>query len=349
MDVNLYTKTEYFAQLTRDIANTRPRDRVVVATMTFIANNRQIDNLYFKMRAAAKRGVDVTLLVDAYSFLTSDTRTIGPLMHRRTLPTKMPQPFADRYLILKQMESSGCKVVITNMPGRPLTLYAAGRSHIKGAVVNDKIYIGGCNLTVAEQVDIMLGWQDRAAADWFYAQLQKMAALGSTQAAFQGEDLSLAIADDAKLLLDSGKPNQSLILDEAYKLIDSAQKHIFLTCQYFPGGKTAQHLKAAFERGVRVEIIYGHPSAQGIEAPAHHLYAFRERTRLPQQFFANRLLKGQPKLHAKVLATEQGAMVGSHNYVVQGVKFGTAEVALLLKTADLSDTLRQFIQKQLPV
>jgi hypothetical protein len=36
-----------------------------------------------------------------------------------------------------------------------------------------------------------------------------------------------------------------------------------------------------------------------------------------------------PRLHAKLLATEQGAMIGSHNYVVQGVTLGTAEAAIL--------------------
>ena len=35
-----------------------------------------------------------------------------------------------------------------------------------------------------------------------------------------------------------------------------------------------------------------------------------------------------PKLHAKLLATDQGVMIGSHNYVKFGVSVGTAEITL---------------------
>ena len=36
-----------------------------------------------------------------------------------------------------------------------------------------------------------------------------------------------------------------------------------------------------------------------------------------------------PKLHAKVLVSERCAIIGSHNYVWQGVRFGTAEIAFI--------------------
>jgi hypothetical protein len=55
----------------------------------------------------------------------------------------------------------------------------------------------------------------------------------------------------------------------------------------------------------------------------------QERTHQPSALFDQQLHKDLPYLHAKLLATEQGAMIGSHNYVGVGVSFGTAELTLL--------------------
>jgi phosphatidylserine/phosphatidylglycerophosphate/cardiolipin synthase-like enzyme len=132
-----------------------------------------------------------------------------------------------------------------------------------------------------------------------------------------------------QILIDAGVPKQSTIYDHALALIDDAREHIFFTCQYFPGGKTARHLLAAHKRGVDVRIVYSHPLAHGVKSPGHYLYNARERLRLPAEFFADQRTAKAPLLHAKVIATEKGAIVGSHNYVSQGVWLGTAEIALL--------------------
>lgn len=351
MDYSFYTKSQYFTHLTQDIARTKRGDRVLVATMSFITSNQLLDTLYFEMRQAALRGVKVTLLVDAFAFLASDEKphekALGPLLYRRSLSTKLPQPFADRYRVLKQLEECGCTVTITNLPKRPLMFLAAGRSHIKAAVINDKLYIGGCNLTDPAQLDMMVSWHDQTAADWVYGNLTEVAHVGTTQATFKGQDQILELGGHAKLIIDAGKPKQSTILAEAYKLIDEAEEQISLTCQFFPGGETAKHLKMAYDRGVKVDVFYSHPSVHGIYEPVHHLYAFKERARLPQALFTNRLLKGRPKLHTKLLCTDKGAMIGSHNYVVQGVRFGTAEIALLNRDPTFAADMWEHFQELL--
>jgi hypothetical protein len=56
---------------------------------------------------------------------------------------------------------------------------------------------------------------------------------------------------------------------------------------------------------------------------------FRESLRVPSHFFEGMIAKKNTMLHAKLLATDAGAMIGSHNYVRAGVALGTAEIALL--------------------
>jgi hypothetical protein len=216
-------------------------------------------------------------------------------------------------------------------------------------VINDILYIGGCNLSEVRRLDVMAKWQDPAAAAWVFAAVHDMVEQGSTQSAFGGKDRQLQLDANSTLFIDAGVPDQSTILQNAYRLIDEADDHIFLTCQYFPGGPTARRLKAARERGVEVAIRYSHPSAFGSEAPAHYLYGFREQVHMPAAFFSGRLAKGRPLLHAKVLCTEKGAVLGSHNYVAHGVAWGTAEIALRCDSPGFSDKLRAFMLKQIDI
>jgi phosphatidylserine/phosphatidylglycerophosphate/cardiolipin synthase-like enzyme len=318
--------------------------------MSFEPSEPLITGIMHELNAAAKRGVQTYLAVDAYSFLTSEDRSdLGPLWFRTQLPRRLREPFRSRRQALETFADHGGHYAITNIPKKPFSVIPAGRSHIKTAVINDRLYIGGCNLRAPEQYDVMVSWRESAAADWIFDTMREVIEQQSTKRSLHGVDRGLDLDTNTTLLLDAGTPRQSLILDEAHKLIDSAQKSIFFTCQYFPGDATARHLKAAHERGVTVTIVYSHPSAHGqLEAPAHHAYGLKERLRLPREFFVHRLPKGSPLLHAKVLVTEQAAMVGSHNYVVQGVNFGTAELALLSRSVDFGDKLRSFIERQLP-
>lgn len=258
----------------------------------------------------------------------------------------MREPYDTYLTALKKLQACGGNFAVTNIPRHPLSQRAAGRSHIKGAVVNNKIYIGGCNLEDATYIDMMACWQSREASDWFFDALTQMTETGDTHAVFQGHDRSFDV-DDITLLLDSGKPRQSVIYGQALQLIDEATEWIYYTGQLFPNGTTGKHLLAAHKRGVKVHIDYAHPSIHDKSEFIHQSVISRERLRLPKEFFVRQLPKGSPKLHAKVLASEKAAMVGSHNYVSQGVTFGTAEIALLNKNAEFSQKITSFIQAEI--
>jgi phosphatidylserine/phosphatidylglycerophosphate/cardiolipin synthase-like enzyme len=149
-----------------------------------------------------------------------------------------------------------------------------------------------------------------------------------THRALEDHDQTLQLGDGIELLVDAGQRGQSLILDRAFQIVDAAQTELTITCQYYPGGETARRLAAAGRRGVRVRVFHSPPSIHGRLAPLHRLYNWRESRTDSPGITRYQLPDGSPKIHAKVIYSESAALVGSHNYVNAGVRFGTGETAL---------------------
>jgi hypothetical protein len=61
------------------------------------------------------------------------------------------------------------------------------------------------------------------------------------------------------------------------------------------------------------------------------------------------LPKTGPGLHAKLIATEKGAIIGSHNYVRTGVQLGTAEIALMRYDTVFARNAIAALRRELPV
>jgi len=334
----------YFQELIDFAREAGPDDRMAVAAMSFHPQDLIIKELMRELTSAAGRGARVTLLVDAINFTrSSNPSRFGPLWYSARLSTHSPKPFGDCFASLEALKTAGGTYVITNRPARPFSNPYAGRSHIKFAVLNNRVYIGGNNLDKYNTMDVMTSWEDRVTADYIHNFAVDTVRTASPRTTLQGQDVRHKVDDDTVLLIDAGVSRQSIILDEALELIDEAQERIFMTCQYFPGGRTGQHLAAAIRRGVNVALYYSPPNAHGMHAPGHYIYELRERGRTHAGLFKHRLPIGDPKLHAKVLVTEQGAMLGSHNYVVQGVQMGTAEIALHSRSRYFAKDLEQKI------
>jgi phosphatidylserine/phosphatidylglycerophosphate/cardiolipin synthase-like enzyme len=160
----------------------------------------------------------------------------------------------------------------------------------------------------------------------------------STRWAFPHSDEEYFLDDDSRLLADCGRKGRSIIMHQAMEMIDQAREKVFLTCQYFPAGLPSQKLLAAHRRGVKVELVYNDPDRHAWPNNwLHKSVAGFEQLRLPKSFFVQTVKPGHNFMHAKLLATEQGALIGSHNYVEAGVKLGTAEIALLTSDTKLAD------------
>lgn len=346
-DYSFLNRAEYFTALTRAVLDAGAGDPVIVQAMNFNPGDPAVAPLIDALGTAARRGAKVTFLIDAYNFLASSRDTPGPLFYQLSLD-RLHGPYARIMRALETVEAAGGSYCITNIPRRRFSLPVAGRSHIKAGIVGSRVFVGGCNLHKPRDIDVMVTWEDDTAANILRSWLLRIAESGQTRLAFGDVDAEAVLDHQTHLIIDAGVPHQSLIYEEALRLIDEAQEWLFITCQYFPGGPTAKHLTAAAARGVKVEIAYSHPRAHGPMAPVQRLHQLRQRTRrLPSDFFTGRLDRYAPNLHAKVLASEHCAMVGSHNYVIQGVNFGTAELALRSTDPAFARRLCSFIKQQI--
>jgi phosphatidylserine/phosphatidylglycerophosphate/cardiolipin synthase-like enzyme len=325
-----YAKTEYFNELIRLISETGRGDRVALASMSLDTLEPQVNKILEELTRAAARGAQVSLAIDAFSFLTAgQTLRPGPLFWHNRLHGRMSGRFGRQLRSLDKLKLAGGHYAVTNRPTRPFTLPFTGRSHMKFAVINDTIFIGGCNLNAASHHDLMVGWQDANAAGWLYGLAAKMVAAPSVRQALESQDISRPLPDGSKILVDCGVQRQSLVYREALALIDQAEKSIFLACQYHPNSITLKHLTAAVRRGVKVTVVYNNAFKRGIiRGSLHQTVIIRERLRTPASLFNGRRPLNLPYLHAKLLATDKGSIIGSHNFIPAGVNFGTAEIAL---------------------
>lgn len=346
---SFFTASEYRRQLVTLIKQTKPGDRLLLMSMTFEPTEPEIAQLMKETEAAAARGVHVILSVDAHSFLVSPNHALGPLWTRRRLPNRLPPLYHHKLQILERINAQATgHASIINVPSKRFNLPIAGRSHIKAAIVNNDVFVGGCNLQGSKMVDMMIHWQSRRDADNLHAVLGQIIHGKHAGRALAGVDRTLALDTDSKLFIDSGMQRQSRIFDEAMKLIDSAEQWLVLTCQFFPNSITAQHLMQAAKRGVKVEVIYSHPRHHGVIGGfGQQVSILRERTRVPKTLFKDALTKNDPMLHAKLIACDKGFMIGSHNYVRAGVILGTAEIALQSNDPELAREAVQTLHRGL--
>ncbi len=346
---DFYSKSEYLIDISRRIASTKSGGRIALATMSFEPQYPEIRAVVDELGKAATRGVTVSLAIDAFVFLKGRDKLLGPLFYHAKLPKELSGEFHQKFQLLEELRAKGVSYAITNQPKHAFSNPVAGRSHIKFAIINDRVYVGGCNLNEPENVDIMVGWNAKMFADQLYEFSQRT--ITSQGTAFMNRRdrvLELEPAMEGVVFIDAGRPRQSIILDQALQLIDQAHKKLLISCQFFPNSTTAHHLLQAHRRGVDVTILFNHPSKfQKHGQPLQYLNVAFEHFRMPAKLFASQLPKTSPYLHAKVIATESAAMVGSHNHIAAGVNFGTAEIALLRRDPIFANAVTQKINAEI--
>ncbi len=326
---------EYFAEITEKIAATKSGDRVGLMSMSFDPTEKRTAPMFGELLKAAKRGVHVQFNIDAYSFMVDDAKTLptGPIFKYKNISGSKRADYKSKYEFLTKLDANGGKYCIMNMPKRRIVNPYAGRSHIKICLINNEYYIGGSNLSKSWQMDLTARVTDSKSADSVFDFLKRVARTANVREALSDKDTSMKIDETTTLYIDCGVKNQSLIFTQALAFIDTAKKRVLLTCQFFPASNTAQHLTQALKRNVDVKVYYGPSSinlnfAVGIK---HYSVEMGSKLKYPKELFKYPMSTDKPKLHAKLIATEQGIMIGSHNYAAQGVSFGTAETALLIR------------------
>jgi phosphatidylserine/phosphatidylglycerophosphate/cardiolipin synthase-like enzyme len=346
-----YSKPEYYADLITRLGRLRAGDRFFTANMVTLPWHPEVTELLNAMCAAARRGAEVALITDSHNFLLDDDRRLvpGPMLFHRELPMHgLVGRFQEQLDAFEQLKAAGGRYVLLNRPKYLFSNPQAGRNHIKFTLINDRYYLGGCNLEAYYNLDLMVGATDARVAGWVAAIGQRMLKTGHSRTAIGQDDVTYEGAPGTTFMLDSGVPHRSVILRKALDLIDSSQEHIFLTCQFFPGGITARRLKAAHRRGVKVTIVFNSPSVtRSVARLGFEGAQLIERLQCPADFFRFQN-HGPSYLHTKVLATDQGTMVGSHNFVPHGVALGTAEIAMLVRDEEFGREAVTTVTRQLP-
>lgn len=335
--LTLYTEATYYDELRDRIDATVSGDRVAVMTMGFDPEEAKVAAIVESMAHAAARDVDVSFGVDSYAFLLDGKRNrLGPLMTRGNLDRTLDPVFRERLDAIRQVGSyASSRANIINMPDGAFSVPIADRSHIKGAVVNNWYSLGGCNLIFTDKLDLMVGTEDdTATADFVYGIMSSIVQAGSVRKALGEHDITHVIDSQTDITVDVGVLSQSLILDKAYQMLDDAQKWALLSCQFFPGGETAQMLAALQAKGVSASAIFNHPSKHGLlQGTWQRATILSARRRSSRVLLSGELPKDSAfTMHDKVLATDRGGSVGTHNYIPTGVRLGTAEMALFRRT-----------------
>lgn len=336
--LKFYTKPEYYAVVTERAVRAKAGDRVVVASMAFDPDESSVRKLLDALNSAARRGADVQLIIDAYNLIFGEEiRIPGPLWLGREPSTKWPQPFRAVVTEIERLRASGGTYSMINRPRKPFSNFLGGRSHIKFALYNDEVFVGGCNLDHVSELDLMINFTDARTAkviDDFAKNLQQTP---QVRKVLHDKDLEFSVDKFTTLYIDAGVKRQSIIYEHALQIIDDANEWLVLTSTFLPHGQTMEKLLAAKQRGVKVELLFSHPMHHPpIDAQLQYLILLREKLRLPKDFLDGQLPRTTPKIHAKLVANERCAMLGSHNYVPTGTNFGTAEIALMRRDASFS-------------
>ena len=348
LNYKFYSTPEYYQELIARITAAGRGDSVRLASMGLTICADEVSTIMDELARAAGRAADISLAIDAYSFLNRDNRLPGPLFYSKQLPARLSPVFAAKLKAMQAISQAGGRARIINPPGRRFTNPVAGRNHIKLAIINDSVFIGGCNLDPSDRFDMMVSFEDRAAANRMAELFDNIMSAGNTKKALGGADTSFEFDADTEVIVDAGVKKKSLIYQKAMEVIDEAQESIYMFCQFFPYGETAKHLAAAHRRGCDITLVFNHPAKHGrLHSPGHHFVIIKEKATAPRTFFEGRLPKNLPFLHAKLIASEKAAIMGSHNFVNAGVNLGTAELALLNRTPSFAKKAVSCINKQI--
>ncbi len=318
---DLLLPQDYISDATRRMHGAKRRVRVIALT---IADEHETAGLLDALVAAARRGVDVHVAADTFTYADAAGRFVPKhyLTKRRRSSMDMAKELTDAGATFDWLGQEG------GLPWR-------GRTHTKFCVVDDTVYsFGGVNLDDhgATNADYMLRITDHRLAEDLVAVYARTRQANSRFSGFRSS--SLKYGKD-QVLVDGGIPGDSIIYRRALKYARKA-KRIVLVSQYCPTGELGRVIESKHH-----EMWFNPPRNASLFNRiliAASMAVTRHRT----------LYRKRQYLHAKVIvfylkSGKRVAITGSHNFVRGGVALGTREIALQTKNPLVIDQIEQFI------
>ena len=302
----------------------RAQKRVYLLSMV-IADHPKTHKLIISLEAAARRGVEVVVMADIFTFGEVSGGFLPIRYYSRGTRTTNK--------MVKRLKKAGVK--FTWLGRAHMTLFN-GRTHTKWCIADDKIFtFGGVNIYEGgvENVDYMFSLTDPRLADRLVEEQQRLQRAEIRATNFPSVDYEY---NDASVLIDGGIIGQSVIYRRACELAEQAA-HITFVSQYCPTGRLARILK-----GKPAALYFNRlDQATGLNklVIAFSQFVSGLRTLYTQDTY----------LHAKfILFTlpdgTKRALSGSHNFAYTGVLLGTREVALDTDDPAIIAQLETFLQ-----
>jgi len=323
--MKLVTPNEYVAQAAALVRNAKKRVYLISMVM---ADHPNTNELFTELKAAAKRGVEVTVGADIFTF--------GEV-NGGWLPFRYYSPGTkDTNTMVKVLKKSGVKF---HWLGRSRVTIFNGRTHSKWCVIDDTSFVfGGVNLYDGgiDNVDYMFRVEDAKLADRLVEEQLRI----YRSERKSGNYPSIAVEQaDKKILIDGGIIGQSIIYRRARELAEEA-KHIVFVSQYCPSGKLARILKAK-----KAKVYYNKATnAQGLNSFVISLSQFV--TGLTTSYRKKRYLHAKFIIFTMPDGTKR-AITGSHNFAYTGVLLGTREIALETADPAIIGQLEDFVAKKI--
>lgn len=337
---NILETTDFFIDLLQEID--RATSRIWLQTMAF-EYCHFTSSLVRSLIMASQKGVDGRLIRDAYSDYVTDST-----FNRLPLPSKTDRSRKKAIMdntvsLIEDLRGASIITKKTNVPTRihrytPLP-GVMGRDHKKVAIVDNTAYIGGVNMTSldARRIDFMLKTNNAC----IVAALMNL--FCETLSDVPQSDRVIPCDGNNLLLVDGGEPMQSIIMKNAYDVIDREQGKIVLVSPYFPSSTLSTKLNKAVKRGVTVEFITSSRESLSGFAPkmSQFVHNLGSKKKLFSTFYANGII------HAKALLAfgNREAIVGSHNFDELFVELGTEEASLQTREPEIFNELVFLINK----
>jgi cardiolipin synthase len=205
-------------------------DRIRLQAMTFEGDETGWAVAH-RLVDAARRGVDVTAVVDAFTdHYVSDTPADDPAVADEVASTRE---------MMARMEEAGVDVVRTR-PFGPLGVFVLARNHKKAVVVDDRVYLGGVNFSDHNRSwhDFLLRLDDPGLADQV---------AGVVEETTQGREPHRAYP--------SGLVTNHRVWEAFRALLEGVGDQVVVSSPYLADTHMCRRLEAAADRGVDVEVL----------------------------------------------------------------------------------------------
>lgn len=210
------------------------------------------------------------------------------------------------------------------------------------AIIDDTAFVGDIhNFVSKDQPGIMVKLNDPSLVEGL-ADIHRAAERGRG-----GQDYEVVATDGTSLMVDAGNLGESLILNRAGLMVDSAQQSVRITSQHTPDGKILKNLQAAQDRGVAVSAFVADP--RKVTRPLSRFFDTRSQLLFKRQGFTTPVFEFPGWIHSNVLLIDEDlpsavSIVGTRCFSGTLADWGTQEVALQSQNPGLLQQLQEYVQ-----